>query len=92
MKRNRGWRRSQRARVIANRKDRSTSDTPNSGSSTGGGRLSKSHGKPPHRVGVTPGEKKWKLMYFRSRKMARARQLGFEYPWQPWRKWEDLYE
>lgn len=25
-------------------------------------------------------EKKWKLMYIRSEKMARARQLGFDYP------------
>ena len=25
-------------------------------------------------------EKKWKMMYFRSRKLVRAKQLGFEYP------------
>ena len=25
-------------------------------------------------------EKKWKLMYFRKNKLARAKQLGFDYP------------
>ena len=27
-----------------------------------------------------PREKNWKLLYLRSNKLARARQLGFEYP------------
>lgn len=29
---------------------------------------------------ISKPEKNWKLMYFRSAKLARAKQLGFEYP------------
>ena len=35
-------------------------------------------------------EKKWKMMYFRKGKLARARQLGFEYPRKNLRQFLDM--
>ena len=37
-------------------------------------------------------EKNWKFLYMRSCKMARAKQLGFEYPIKPLNKWEDILD
>ncbi|MCP5161221.1 MAG: hypothetical protein H6999_12640 [Hahellaceae bacterium] len=34
-------------------------------------------------------EKKWKLMFFRKSKLARAKQLGFDYPVKGQRQWLD---
>lgn len=45
------------------------------------GKLSKTKGVPEYRIdGFKDIEKNWKLIYLRSNKLVRAKQLGIEYP------------
>jgi hypothetical protein len=81
--RNRAWRRFQRIRWIKKRGFRTF--TPCLARPLVRGKLSKTKGLPQY--GVHPcfrPNKKWKLIYWRSNKLARADQLKMEYPRQPW--------
>jgi predicted protein tyrosine phosphatase len=80
-KRTRAWRRSQRARIIAARAERRGSRAR---LRTGGGYFAKERGLPWYRPRYWFKEKKWQLIYLRSCKLARARQLGQPYPRRSW--------
>ncbi|KAI9133388.1 hypothetical protein [Acaryochloris sp. CCMEE 5410] len=80
-KRDRAWRRRQRAVKIRHRQVRLLG-----GQTVKRGRFSKVKGYPSYGepAQVRPS-KDWRLLYWRSRKLKRAAQLGFEYPRKPWR-------
>lgn len=79
--RTRAWRRSQRARIIAVRAHRRR---PRVRSRSGGGYFAKDHGRPWFRSRYWFKEKKWQLIYLRSCKLERAKQLGMPYPRRSW--------
>lgn len=80
--RTRAWRRAQRARIIDSRADRQRSRAR---ARAGGGYLAKEHGWPWFRSRWSRFKaKKWRLVYLRSCKLARARQLGLPYPRRSW--------
>ncbi len=80
--RTRAWRRAQRTRIIDSRAHRQRSSPR---ARTGGGYLAKEHGWPWFRARWSRFKaKKWRLVYLRSCKLARARQLGRPYPRRGW--------
>lgn len=79
--RTRAWRRSQRARIIELR----ARNRARGRAQKGAGHFAKEHGWPWFRSRYClRKEKKWQLIYWRSCKLARARQLGQPYPRRSW--------
>lgn len=79
--RNRAWRRRQRAVKIRHRQVRLLG-----GQAVNRGHFAKVKGCPPYgEPAQMRPSKAWRLLYWRSRKLKRAAQLGFDYPRKPWR-------
>ncbi|MGR3277128.1 hypothetical protein ACSYAD_18665 [Acaryochloris marina NIES-2412] len=87
--RDRAWRRRQRAVKIRHRQTRHLSgQTVNhvSGQTVNHGHFAKVKGYPSYGEPTQARPSKaWRLLYWRSRKLKRAAQLGFDYPHKPWR-------
>ncbi|QUY43605.1 hypothetical protein [Acaryochloris marina] len=79
--RDRAWRRRQRAVKIRHRQTRHLS-----GQTVNRGRFAKVKGYPSYGEPTQARPSKaWRLLYWRSRKLKRAAQFGFDYPRKPWR-------
>lgn len=79
--RDRAWRRRQRAVKIRHRQTRQLS-----GQTVNRSRFAKVKGYPSYGEPTQARPSKaWRLLYWRSRKLKRAAQLGFDYPRKPWR-------
>ena len=85
-KRSRAWRRTQRERVMINRRARYNIDPENDVRQLG--QLAKTC---PVNWDNVYREKNWKLIYLRNRKISRAKQLGYLWP-DPYRKLQKLIE